>query len=238
MGNPNVKYQLIEIKVEKIFRGLSAGLAPGLGIGTEGGLYKGNDVHNININQTKQNNTYRAFAHLSISVEEFLTLEQAGYSTKEIDAILDAIENYKKNTNYKSLAYTAKKWLEKNRAKKSTPSTVTAKSIDRGKIDKVLDAFEIYKSKNYYTDWDNAQYDFLSTQGLITFSPQRNYDFLMLAVNNAKQDSKRLAKIMELDKSGGLENDRELISDAKQIALITFFNDLAEVGQELKDLLN
>ena len=55
---------------------------------------------------------YKSFAHLSISVKEYNKLEEE-YTKQQIDEILEAIENFKNNTKYKSLYLTAKNWLKK-----------------------------------------------------------------------------------------------------------------------------
>ena len=56
------------------------------------------------------NEQYRSFAHLSISINEFYKLE-LDYYKKDIDAILDNIQNYALNKKYRSLYLTAKNWL-------------------------------------------------------------------------------------------------------------------------------
>ena len=74
-----------------------------------------------------EDNTYRKFAHLSLTVDKFNELNEF-YTKAEIDKTLDAIENYSKNKNYKSLYLTCKNWLKKefgNRKEKPTQDKTT-----------------------------------------------------------------------------------------------------------------
>lgn len=61
---------------------------------------------------------YRAFAHLSLSLDDFIKLEKE-YDKSTIDRVLDSIENFKDNRKYKSLYLTAKNWISKELKKKS-----------------------------------------------------------------------------------------------------------------------
>ena len=57
---------------------------------------------------------YRKFAHLKLTQKEFDKLIEDGFTKSQIDNTLDSIENYRKNTSYKSLNLTLRKWLKKD----------------------------------------------------------------------------------------------------------------------------
>jgi len=79
-------------------------------------------TNNNDNTDNKKKDIYRCFAHLSMSLDEFNKLEK-DYTKQQIDGVCDAIQNFKKNTNYKSLYLTAKNWLKKEQTKKEVEST-------------------------------------------------------------------------------------------------------------------
>jgi hypothetical protein len=80
------------------------------------------DSVSVSVSVSDKKDIYRSFAHLSMSLNEFNKLEN-DYTKQQIDGVCDAIQNFKKNTNYKSLYLTAKNWLKKEQTKKEVEST-------------------------------------------------------------------------------------------------------------------
>ena len=108
-----VKYE--DYQSEMASEETNDGQAEGKARASEGQQHK---KDNKDKNNKKEKNIYRAFLHLSISIEENEKLKTE-YSQNQIDEILDQIENYKPNKKYSSLYLTAKSWLE--RWKPDTP---------------------------------------------------------------------------------------------------------------------
>lgn len=87
------------------------------------------DTYKNDNNEKKEKNIYRAFDHLSISIDDFNTLNNQ-YTKGQIDEILDDIENFNGNTRYKSLKITARNWLKRKYPEQETKEDKTKNFIN------------------------------------------------------------------------------------------------------------
>lgn len=88
--------------------------------------------------ESKNREIYRGFAHLALFTHEYFELIDLGYTKIQIDATLDAIENFKNNKKYVSLFLTAKKWL----ASEGVGVAAATLPNNTGRIVNIASAFE------------------------------------------------------------------------------------------------
>ena len=110
-------------------------------------------TENVNVNEdrdiNKDKTVYRSFVHLSITIAQCKKLTTFGYNKRQIDNILDSIENYEGNKKYKSLYLTAKKWLEKEEKKTATSRDPKSEAAPEGygEISETAITLEQYKAQ-------------------------------------------------------------------------------------------
>jgi len=81
-------------------------------------------------------NYYRVIKHLKLTHADFDKLLGEGWSADQVNGILDAIENYRGNTKYVNLLFTARKWLQKeyppeklNAVRKKSTANIEVKKL-------------------------------------------------------------------------------------------------------------
>lgn len=103
----------------------------------------------------------------------------------------------------------------------------------------VLRTFEDFKKGANILDPGNCSYNFLDKKGLIKFTKERKNKFIAVAKEKLIQDAltkKGIKSISKVIQSVTSEKS-VIISNAKREALKTYFSDLIEMKQELKDEL-
>lgn len=86
---------------------------------------KRSDNPQSKVKQSKVKNIYREFDHLSLTDSDFESIEKSGWTKYQIDTILDAIQNHKKNKNYSSLKLTCISWLKRQFPQMVQPEVTT-----------------------------------------------------------------------------------------------------------------
>lgn len=110
-----------------------------------------------------------------------------------------------------------------------------------------ISAFDIFKQKGYYPDMGNVTFNFLWAKKVILFSEERRLDFknqaksMLLAEKKIQIEKtpsiigiRNLKSIIKsLEENSGCQD--EVIREAKRIALNTFFKELVDIGQDIRD---
>lgn len=95
-------------------------------------IVKGNDTDTVKVN-VKDKDTYRSFAHLSLSNLDFDKLVNAGNTKQHIDQTLDAIENYSGNKKYLNLYMTVLQWIKRDKQNTPSPTLKPGKALNPSK---------------------------------------------------------------------------------------------------------
>lgn len=122
----------------------------------------------------------------------------------------------------------------------------TEEEKEKLRWDNMINAFAIFKEKGTFNDFGNAVYNYLDKKEKINFSVEQKEDFMRMALINLKNQFNPLQHVGNMVKAGEfkailneiIEQPKSIrvVSEAKKVALNTFFSELAEMEMNIEDL--
>jgi len=140
------------------------------------------------------------------------------------------------------------KIILENKPSEQEKTPASKEQIKAEEDDIIRKSFEKFLDSGFYNDMGNHIYNKLDERGIINLSNERKNRIMDRAMeslkskNNpnlaiSKEEKRKLDKEIVKILSGTPEAKSMIIREAKQLALMEFFNDLAELGEHINYLL-